>query len=167
MAKEKSENPPLVGVIMGSKSDWEILREGVNLLRDLGIPCEAKVVSAHRTPELAVEYARTAESRGLEVIIAAAGGAAHLPGVIAAFTTLPVIGLPMASKHLKGLDSLLSIAQMPAGVPVAAMAIDNAKNAALMAARILGVKFPEYRKAVAAYAEKQKREIMAQTLEGA
>jgi 5-(carboxyamino)imidazole ribonucleotide mutase len=163
--KGKESRPPLVGIIMGSKSDWEVMRAAVTVLSEFGIPCEAKVISAHRTPDLAVEYARTAEQRGLEIIIAGAGGAAHLPGVIAAFLTLPVIGVPMASKHLKGLDSLLSIAQMPAGIPVATMAIDNAKNAGLFAARILGVKFPEYRKAVAAHMERQNQEVRAQTLD--
>jgi len=166
MATErKIETKPLVGLIMGSKSDWEIMKEAVVLLNELGIPSEARVISAHRTPDLAIEYARSAERRGLEVIIAAAGGAAHLPGVIAALTPLPVIGVPMASKHLKGLDSLLSIAQMPAGIPVATMAIDNSKNSALMAARILGVKFPEYRKAVVKHMEKQKQAVEAQKLE--
>ena len=164
-AARKTDTKPLVGIIMGSKSDWEIMKEAVELLKELGIASEARVISAHRTPDLAIEYARSAESRGLEIIIAAAGGAAHLPGVIAALTPLPVIGVPMASKHLKGLDSLLSIAQMPAGIPVATMAIDNSKNSALMAARMLGVKHPEFRKAVIRHMEKQKLAVEAQQLD--
>jgi 5-(carboxyamino)imidazole ribonucleotide mutase len=156
-----------VGVIMGSKSDWETLREAVATLRELGIPHEAKVVSAHRTPELMVAYAAEAADRGLEVLIAGAGGAAHLPGMTASLTPLPVIGVPVVSKHLKGLDSLLSIVQMPSGVPVATVAIGGARNAALLAARILGVKFPEYRLAVAAYRVRQQREVRAQRLDEA
>lgn len=130
---------PLVGVIMGSRSDWETMREASELLEQLQIPFESRVVSAHRTPRWMVEYAETAAGRGLKVIIAGAGGAAHLPGMVAASTLLPVLGVPVQSRALQGLDSLLSIVQMPAGVPVATLAIGaaGAKNAALLAARIL------------------------------
>src|SRR5579884_198623 len=134
---------PLVGVIMGSKSDYATMRAAVEILREFGVPHEARVVSAHRTPELMFEYAGSAASRGLRVLIAGAGGAAHLPGMVAARTTLPVLGVPIQSKALNGLDSLLSIVQMPAGVPVATMAIGNAANAALLAARILALSDPE------------------------
>ena len=156
---------PLVGVIMGSKSDWETLRDAVSTLREMGVPCEAKVVSAHRTPKLMVDYAQSAAARGLEVLIAGAGGAAHLPGMTASMTSLPVIGVPVASKQLKGLDSLLSIVQMPTGIPVATVAIGNARNAALLAVRILGVKFPKYRKAIIDTMAKQEREVRSHRLE--
>jgi 5-(carboxyamino)imidazole ribonucleotide mutase len=162
---KKKRIKPLVGVIMGSKSDWETLNEAVKMLRELGIPYEAKVVSAHRTPKLMVDYAQKAEKRGLEVLIAGAGGAAHLPGMTASLTPLPVIGVPVVSKQLKGLDSLLSIVQMPAGIPVATVAIGNARNAALLAARILGVKHPVYRKAVANHMTQQEREVRSHRLE--
>jgi 5-(carboxyamino)imidazole ribonucleotide mutase len=151
---------------MGSTSDWETMKEAVTALKEMGIPCEAKVVSAHRTPKLMAEYAGSAEKRGLEVIIAGAGGAAHLPGMTASLTPLPVIGVPVNSKQLKGLDSLLSIVQMPAGVPVATVSIGNARNAGLLAARILGVKVPKYRKAVADFMAKQERIVLAQRLDG-
>ncbi|MCE2713890.1 MAG: 5-(carboxyamino)imidazole ribonucleotide mutase [Acidibacter sp.] len=130
---------PLVGVVMGSRSDWETMRAATSILEQLGVPHEVRVVSAHRTPDLLFEYAATAETRGLHVIIAGAGGAAHLPGMIASKTTLPVLGVPVQSKTLNGLDSLLSIVQMPAGVPVATFAIGNAgaTNAALTATAIL------------------------------
>ena len=152
-AKKKKINAkagprPMVGIIMGSISDWETMKEAAKILADFSIPHERKVVSAHRTPELMVEYAQNANARGLEVIIAGAGGAAHLPGMTASLTSLPVIGVPVTSKHLNGLDSLLSIAQMPAGIPVATMAIGNAKNAGLMAARILAIKYPKIAAAV-------------------
>jgi 5-(carboxyamino)imidazole ribonucleotide mutase len=124
---------------MGSQSDWEVMSKAAETLEQFGVPYEKKIVSAHRTPELMYEYARTARSRGLEVIIAGAGGAAHLPGMTASLTTLPVIGVPVKSKALSGLDSLLSIVQMPAGVPVATVAIDAAKNAALIAVSILAL----------------------------
>lgn len=130
---------PRVGVIMGSKSDLAVLQEAANALEEFGIPFELKVVSAHRTPEAMFEYARTARERGLEVIIAGAGGAAHLPGMVASLTTLPVIGVPVPTKALGGEDSLYSIVQMPAGVPVATVGIGNGRNAGLLAARILGV----------------------------
>ncbi|HEV3088800.1 MAG TPA: 5-(carboxyamino)imidazole ribonucleotide mutase, partial [Candidatus Elarobacter sp.] len=130
---------PRVGIIMGSKSDLETMRAAATTLQELGIPFELKVVSAHRTPDLMFRYASEAKGRGIEVIIAGAGGAAHLPGMVATKTNLPVIGVPVESKALKGLDSLLSIAQMPSGVPVATMAIGGAANAALYAARILAL----------------------------
>ena len=128
-----------VGIIMGSTSDYEVMSGAVAMLDELGIAYEKRVVSAHRTPDLMYEYARTARSRGIGVIIAGAGGAAHLPGMVAAMTTLPVIGVPVKSRALNGLDSLLSIVQMPAGVPVATVAINGAKNAALIAASILAL----------------------------
>ncbi|CAM3623208.1 MULTISPECIES: 5-(carboxyamino)imidazole ribonucleotide mutase [Brevibacillus] len=136
---------PLAGVIMGSTSDWETMKEACAILDELQVPYEKKVVSAHRTPDLMFEYAQTAKSRGLEVIIAGAGGAAHLPGMVAAKTELPVIGVPVKSSNLNGLDSLLSIVQMPGGVPVATVAIGKAGaiNAGLLAAQILGIKYPE------------------------
>ncbi|MBV8298457.1 MAG: 5-(carboxyamino)imidazole ribonucleotide mutase [Candidatus Eremiobacteraeota bacterium] len=130
---------PRVGILMGSRSDLETMRAAATALQELGIPFELKVVSAHRTPDLMFRYASEAKGRGIEVIIAGAGGAAHLPGMVATKTNLPVIGVPVESKALKGLDSLLSIAQMPAGVPVATMAIGGAANAALFAARILAL----------------------------
>ncbi len=152
----------LVGIIMGSKSDWETMRHAAETLSELGIPHESRVVSAHRTPDLLFEYASSAEGRGLEVIIAGAGGAAHLPGMCAAKTTLPVLGVPVESKALKGVDSLLSIVQMPAGVPVGTLAIGKAGaiNAALLAAAILGTKRPEYRDALAGYREAQTRRVL-------
>ncbi|BDR90994.1 5-(carboxyamino)imidazole ribonucleotide mutase [Vulcanisaeta souniana] len=151
---------PLVGVIMGSKNDWDVMREAVELLNQLGIPNEARVVSAHRTPELMFDYAKSAINNGLEVVIAGAGGAAHLPGMTAALTPLPVIGVPIPSKHLNGLDSLLSIVQMPYGTPVATVAIGNAKNAALLAARILGIKYPEFRARVVELMDSMKRDVL-------
>jgi 5-(carboxyamino)imidazole ribonucleotide mutase len=135
--------PPLVGIIMGSKSDWPTMKAAAATLSKLNIPHEARIVSAHRTPELMADYARSAASRGLLCIIAGAGGAAHLPGMTAAHTTIPVIGVPVKSHALTGLDSLLSIAQMPAGVPVATVPIGDAKTAALIAARIVAIARPE------------------------
>lgn len=126
-----------VGVIMGSKSDWETMSAAVKVLESFGVECETEVVSAHRTPERMVEYAKTARERGISVIIAGAGGAAHLPGMVASLTTLPVIGVPVQTKTLSGVDSLYSIVQMPAGIPVATVAIGNSHNAALLAVRIL------------------------------
>lgn len=147
-----ASSQPLVGVIMGSHSDWEVMQHCVSQLGELGVPCEAKVISAHRTPDLLHDWARSAASRGLEVIIAAAGGAAHLAGVAAAFTALPVLGVPMESK-LDGLDSLLSMVQMPAGVPVGTLAVGKAgaRNAALLAAAIVGNKHPQHRAAYEAF----------------
>lgn len=157
------KKPPLVGVIMGSKSDWETMRHAVIALEELGVPHEVRVVSAHRTPDLLFEYAASAEARGLEIIIAGAGGAAHLPGMTAAKTCLPVFGVPVESKTLKGIDSLLSIAQMPGGVPVGTLAIgkSGAKNAALLAAAALGNKHPEIRTALKRFREAQTEAVLA------
>ena len=153
----------LVGIIMGSSSDWETLRSAAETLEKLRIPHEVRVVSAHRTPDLLFEYAASARSRGLEVIIAGAGGAAHLPGMTAAKTSLPVLGVPVQSKTLGGLDSLLSIVQMPAGVPVATFAIGNAgaTNAALCAAAILANKHPAVAEALEAFRERQTAAVLA------
>jgi len=154
---------PLVGLIMGSRSDWETMESAAHTLEHLGIPHEVKVVSAHRTPDLLFEYASSAESRGLEVLIAGAGGAAHLPGMTASKTALPVLGVPVESKTLKGMDSLLSIVQMPAGVPVGTLAIgrSGATNAALLAAAILGVKHPEIRLALKRFRAAQTEKVLA------
>jgi 5-(carboxyamino)imidazole ribonucleotide mutase len=153
---------PLVGLIMGSKSDWDTMMHATQTLEGLGVPFEVRVVSAHRTPDLLFEYAGSAEARGLEVIIAGAGGAAHLPGMAAAKTALPVLGVPLESKALKGLDSLLSIVQMPAGVPVATLAIGRAGavNAALLAAAILANKHPQYREALRRYRAAQTQAVL-------
>jgi 5-(carboxyamino)imidazole ribonucleotide mutase len=158
---------PLVGVIMGSKSDWETMRAATELLAQFGVPYEARVVSAHRTPEWMVEYASTAEGRGLQVIIAGAGGAAHLPGMVAGHTLLPVIGVPIQSKALNGLDSLLSIVQMPAGVPVATMAIGKAgaANAALLAVAILGITRPPLREHLRRFRQERAQQVLEETLE--
>lgn len=156
---------PLVGVIMGSRSDWETMRHAVEILERLQIPYETRVVSAHRTPDLLFEYAHTAEARGLEVIIAGAGGAAHLPGMTASKTTLPVLGVPVQSRALNGLDSLLSIVQMPAGVPVGTLAIGpaGAINAALLAASILGNKYPEVAQALKEFRARQTADVLEHT----
>jgi 5-(carboxyamino)imidazole ribonucleotide mutase len=153
---------PLVGVIMGSQSDWETMRHTAETLAKLQIPYEARVVSAHRTPDVAFEYANTAESRGLKVIIAAAGGAAHLAGVMAAKTILPVLGVPMESKALHGIDSLLSIVQMPAGIPVGTLAIGQAgaTNAALFAAAMLANNDPALRQRLHQFRAEQTRKVM-------
>ena len=149
-----------VGILMGSDSDLPVMKETAEILESFGIPYEISIISAHRTPEKALEYAKTAEERGLEVIIAGAGGAAHLPGVIASLTTLPVIGVPIKSKTLDGLDSLLSIVQMPAGIPVATVAINNAKNAALLAVHILSIKYPELKEKLKNYREDLKKIVI-------
>ena len=155
---------PRVGVIMGSKSDWETMRHAVETLDALGVPNETRVVSAHRTPDLLFEYASTARDRGIRVIIAGAGGAAHLPGMVSAKTTLPVLGVPVESKALKGIDSLLSIVQMPAGVPVGTLAIGKAGaiNAALLATAILGNEDPELRDALETFRQTQTQEVLDQ-----
>ena len=146
---------PLIAVVMGSKSDAEVMQSTLDILAQLGIDYEVKVISAHRTPEKARQYGLSAQERGIEVIIAAAGGAAHLPGVLASWTTLPIIGVPLATSELKGIDALYSIVQMPAGIPVASVAIGSAgaKNAAYLAAEILGLKHDEVRKAYEKYRE--------------
>ena len=144
---------PLVGVIMGSDSDYSVMGDAVQVLRDFGVPHEVEVVSAHRTPDKMVNYAREAAARGLRVIIAGAGGAAHLPGMVASMTTLPVVGVPVPLAKLDGLDSLLSIVQMPGGIPVATVSIGGAKNAGLLAARILGATEPAIAQRLADYAQ--------------
>jgi 5-(carboxyamino)imidazole ribonucleotide mutase len=153
----------LVGIIMGSTSDWETMRHAAQTLEELCVPHETRVVSAHRTPDLLFEYAESAEKRGIEVIIAGAGGAAHLPGMTAAKTVLPVLGVPVESKALKGLDSLLSIAQMPGGIPVGTLAIGKAGaiNAALLAAATLGAKHPEIREALRKFRANQTKKVLA------
>lgn len=152
----------LVGIIMGSSSDWETMRHAAETLDNLGIPHEIEIVSAHRTPDKLFAYAEAAEAKGLEVIIAGAGGAAHLPGMTAAKTTLPVLGVPVQSKALNGMDSLLSIVQMPAGIPVGTLAIGKAGaiNAALLAAAIIGIKHTQYRKALQDYRREQTETVL-------
>jgi 5-(carboxyamino)imidazole ribonucleotide mutase len=154
----------LVAVVMGSTSDWETMRHAVELLDDLGVPNEHRIVSAHRTPEMMADFARTAADRGLRVIIAGAGGAAHLPGMVAAHTWLPVLGVPIQSHALHGMDSLLSIAQMPAGVPVGTLAIGTAgaTNAALLAASILALSDEKVRKKVKAFRRRQTDAVLTQ-----
>jgi len=161
---EAKNSGALVAVIMGSTSDWETMRHAVELLDQLGVPNEHRIVSAHRTPEMMAEYARTAAERGLEVIIAGAGGAAHLPGMIAAHTWLPVLGVPIQSHALHGMDSLLSIAQMPAGVPVGTLAIGTAgaTNAALLAASILALSDDKIRKKLEAFRKRQTDAVLTQ-----
>jgi 5-(carboxyamino)imidazole ribonucleotide mutase len=158
--------PPLVGIIMGSKSDWETMRHAADMLDRLGVPYEKRVVSAHRTPELLFEYASSAESRGLKVLIAGAGGAAHLPGMAASRTLLPVLGVPVKSSILHGVDSLLSIVQMPAGVPVGTLAIGEAgaKNAALLAAAILATSDSALRERLRQFRDEQTRSVLETTL---
>jgi 5-(carboxyamino)imidazole ribonucleotide mutase len=154
----------LVGIIMGSKSDWETMQHAVQILEALGVPHETKIVSAHRTPDLLFEYAGSAETRGIQVIIAGAGGAAHLPGMTAAKTSLPVLGVPVESKALQGIDSLLSIVQMPAGVPVGTLAIGKAGaiNAALFAASIVAISRPEIRERLHAFRAEQTNAVLSQ-----
>jgi 5-(carboxyamino)imidazole ribonucleotide mutase len=157
---------PLVGLIMGSKSDWETMHHAAEMLDQLQVPYEARVVSAHRTPDILMEYAGSAEARGLRVLIAGAGGAAHLPGMTAAKTALPVLGVPIESRVLRGVDSLLSIVQMPAGIPVGTLAIGEAgaKNAALLAAAILALGDVSLRERLAAFREQQTRSVLETTL---
>jgi 5-(carboxyamino)imidazole ribonucleotide mutase len=161
--RKSSPTHPLVGIIMGSGSDWDTMKFAAQTLKALGVPHETRVVSAHRTPDLLFSYASGAEKRGIQVIIAGAGGAAHLPGMTASKTVLPVLGVPVESKALKGLDSLLSIAQMPRGVPVGTLAIgmSGAVNAALLAAAILGVKFPAVRRELRKYRTEQTGHVLA------
>jgi 5-(carboxyamino)imidazole ribonucleotide mutase len=161
-----SDPAPLVGIIMGSQSDWETMSQAAEVLTRFGVPHERRVVSAHRTPDWMSEYARTAEARGLEAIIAGAGGAAHLPGMVASHTTVPVIGVPVQSKALNGLDSLLSIVQMPGGVPVATMAIGpaGAKNAGLLAVAMLATTRPALRAKLKAFREEQAENVRSAEL---
>ena len=160
---EKPKHPPLVGIVMGSKSDLPVMQSAADTLTSLGVPHEMSVLSAHRTPAAVAEYAQTAEPRGIQVLIAAAGMAAHLAGVVAAYTVLPVLGVPMESPALKGLDSLLAISQMPGGVPVGTLAIGKAGavNAALLATAILGVKDPAFREKYRAYREAATKKALA------
>ena len=152
----------LVGVIMGSKSDWPTMKNAIDMLEEFGVPYEVKVVSAHRTPDLMFEYAETAQDRGLEVIIAGAGGSAHLPGMVAAKTIVPVLGVPIQSRALSGKDSLLSIVQMPGGIPVGTLAIGEAgaKNAGILAAQILGNHNDEIREKVAKFRSEQTQDVL-------
>jgi 5-(carboxyamino)imidazole ribonucleotide mutase len=161
-----SPNQPLVGIIMGSKNDWETMREAAKILDEFGVPHEAKVASAHRSPDLVAEFVKSAEGRGLEVIIAAAGLAAHLPGVVAAQTLLPVLGVPLHSNALGGLDALLSMVQMPGGVPVGTLAIGShgAKNAALLAVRILANSRPELREKLRQYHAQMAEQVKNESL---
>ena len=166
MAKSKIQNP-LVAIIMGSTSDWETMKNASDILNDFQVPHECQVVSAHRTPDLLFEFAKGAESRGIEVIIAGAGGAAHLPGMCAAQTVLPVLGVPVQSKALSGMDSLLSIVQMPAGIPVGTLAIGaaGAKNSALLAISILANSRPELREKLHEFRQKQTETVLKSSLE--
>ena len=164
--KSAPQSSPLVGVIMGSKSDWETMRAAAEVLEQFGVAHECQIVSAHRTPQWMSEYAQSAEQRGLEVIIAGAGGAAHLPGMVASMTTLPVLGVPVESRALKGMDSLLSIVQMPGGVPVGTLAIgaSGAKNGGLLAVRILANARPELRKQLHKFHQLQADTVRQDTL---
>ncbi|MBP1642140.1 MAG: purE [Acidobacteria bacterium] len=157
---------PKIGIVMGSKSDWEVMSEARRICDELDIPCEARVLSAHRTPDEALEWAASAAGRGLRVIVAGAGGAAHLPGVVAAKTLLPVLGVPIDSSALRGLDALLAIVQMPRGVPVGTLAVGKAgaANAALLAAAILALEDAALAARLAAWREARRREVLAQTL---
>ena len=153
-------NQPIVGIIMGSDSDLPTMKDAIAVCEEFNVPCEVAIVSAHRTPQRMVEYAQNAHQRGLKVIIAGAGGAAHLPGMVASLTPLPVIGVPVASRHLQGIDSLYSIVQMPAGIPVATVAIGNAKNAGLLAVQILAVYQPELLERVQLYRQSLSQFVM-------
>jgi len=163
----ESQAAPVVGVIMGSRNDYAVMRAAVEMLREFGIPHEVRIVSAHRTPDLMFKYADAAAGRGLRVIIAGAGGAAHLPGMIAARTILPVLGVPIAATALQGIDSLLSIVQMPKGVPVATLAIGaaGAANAGLLAAQILATSDPELQVRLAAWRAAQRDEVLSQSID--
>jgi len=154
-----------VGILMGSDSDLPVMQEAAEILQDLGIEHEVKIISAHRSPHLAIDYAKGAEDAGVEVIIAGAGGAAHLPGVIAAFTPVPVIGVPIKTPALDGLDSLLSIVQMPSGVPVATVSINGARNAGVLAAQMLSVKYPELRRKIKDFKSRLAEDVEAKNAE--
>ena len=164
MVATVNETTPLVGIIMGSRSDWQTMSAAAQMLEALGVPHEVRVVSAHRTPDLLFEYAASAQDRGLQVIIAGAGGAAHLPGMVAAKSLLPVLGVPVESKALSGMDSLLSIVQMPKGIPVGTLAIGQAgaANAALLAASMLANHYPAVRQALEAFRRQQTEQVLAQ-----
>lgn len=159
MSQETTQHTPAIGLIMGSDSDWDTVKPAVEVFAEFGVPFEVGVVSAHRTPEKMLAYAKQAHTRGVKCILACAGGAAHLPGMVAAATPLPVIGIPRALKNLDGLDSLLSVVQMPAGVPVATVSIDGAKNAGLLAVRILSAGQPELVDAMAKYQESMAEDV--------
>jgi 5-(carboxyamino)imidazole ribonucleotide mutase len=159
LSSDKSSNPA-VAILMGSASDAEIMEQAKQILKEFEVSCEVKVLSAHRTPEQTIEYAKSAKGRGIKVIIAGAGGAAHLAGVVAAVTTLPVIGIPVKSKSLNGLDSLLSMVQMPAGIPVATVAIDGGANAGLLALEILALSNPELSAKLDAYRKKMQEKVL-------
>lgn len=165
--RNSQTGPPLVAIIMGSTSDWETMKNAADILADFGVPHECRVVSAHRTPDLLFEFAKTAEERGIEVIIAGAGGAAHLPGMCASQTILPVLGVPVQSKALSGMDSLLSIVQMPAGIPVGTLAIGTAgaKNAALLAISILANSRPEFREKLREFRQNQTETVLNSKLD--
>jgi 5-(carboxyamino)imidazole ribonucleotide mutase len=166
MSRKNGKSQALVGIIMGSKSDWETMRHAAEKLDELKVPYEKRIVSAHRTPDLLFEYCSNAESRGLKVIIAGAGGAAHLPGMAAAKTTLPVLGVPVESRVLRGVDSLLSIVQMPAGIPVGTLAIGQAgaTNAAILAAQILALQDEEIRERLIQFRKQQTQKVLDETL---
>ncbi len=153
-----------VAVIMGSKNDYDYMKDAVTTLKDFGVETEVRIVSAHRTPRFMIEFSSEASDRGVEVIIAGAGGAAHLPGMTASVTHLPVIGVPIPTKNLNGLDSLLSIVQMPSGIPVATVAIGNSRNAALLALRILSIKYPEIKKMVQEYMESEQKRVLGESV---
>jgi 5-(carboxyamino)imidazole ribonucleotide mutase len=157
---DKTSSGPLVAILMGSSSDADTMEPARQILKEFDIPCEMKVLSAHRTPDQTISYVKAAKERGIKIIIAGAGGAAHLPGIVAAVTTLPVIGIPIKSKSLNGLDSLLSIVQMPAGIPVATVAIDGAVNAALLAIEILALGSPELTLKLEAYRTKLQEKVL-------
>lgn len=150
-----------VAIVMGSKSDYPVVQKAEGILKEFGVECETRIISAHRTPRVAEEFAKTAEEKGIEVIIAAAGKAAHLAGVLAATTPLPIIGIPMKSSTMDGLDSLLSVVQMPKGVPVATVAIDGAENSALLAIQMMSIKYPELRQKIKDYKVKMEQDIIA------
>jgi 5-(carboxyamino)imidazole ribonucleotide mutase len=161
----KSTTMAKVGIIMGSRTDYEYMSEAATTLKEFGVDFEQKIISAHRTPQEMYDYARTARERGIEVIIAGAGGSAHLPGMTAAMTDLPVIGVPVPTRYLKGMDSLLSIVQMPAGIPVATVAIGNSRNAAILAVRILSLKYPDLVAKLKDFTQSMKTKVLSDKLE--